>query len=250
MNFTDDELISVKKFEGYKQKAIQSYKMTLTKFLNLREQEMLKFVIGHNEDVCLYFSNVSEYDEYKRAIISPFELEPDFNIEVVHVEYNKKFISLDHRHVLGTIMCLQIERNMLGDILVSKDKDIYFVIAKELANFVIDNIYQINNAEVKLSIVNKPIGDFRPEYKINKYFVNSLRLDLVTSQGFNISRNVCQDLIKEGNLKLNSKVEQNLCKNIELNDVISLKGYGRIKILNIGGLSKRDKICIEIGKLK
>lgn len=250
MNLSSEEEFLAKKFEGYKNKAINSYKMTITKFLNLREQEILTYIIGQNSGVFLKFSNISGFDEYKRAIISPFEVDDDFDIDIIKLDYNKKFSELNHRQILGTIMSLQIERNMIGDILINENKDIYIISSKEMSDFIIQNVFKINNSEVFLSKTDKVIGSFSPNYVIKKYFLASLRIDLVTSEGFGVSRNKVQEMIKAGLLKLNSKEEKNVSRQIELNDVISLKGHGRIKLLSVGGLSKSGKICVEIGKLK
>ncbi len=248
MNLNEEEEFIAKRFEGYKNKALSSMKMTLTKFLNLREQEILSYVIGKNNGIYLYFSNVSGNDEYKRALISPFEIDEDFDIDIINVLYNKKYGEINHRQVLGTIMSLQIERNMIGDILINKEKDIYIVCAKQMSDFVCQNVFQINKTEVKLQIVDKISGDFSSELEIKKHFLASLRIDLVTSEGFGVSRNKVQEMIKAGLLKINSKEEKNVSKQILLNDVISLKGYGRIKLVSIGGLSKSGKIFVEIGK--
>ena len=250
MNLSSEEEFLAKKFEGYKNKAISSYKMTLTKFLSLREQEILTYIVGKNNEIFLKFSNISGYDEYKRAIISPFLVEDDFDIDIIKVSYNKKFGELNHRQILGTIMSLQIERNMIGDILINKDKEIYIISSSEMSKFIIDNVFKVNNSEVILTKTDKVIGDFSPDYIIRKYFLASLRIDLVASEGFGLSRNKVQEMIKAGLLKLNTKEEKNVSKQLEASDMISLKGYGRIKLLNIGGLSKSGKICVEIGKLK
>jgi RNA-binding protein YlmH len=248
MFYSEDEEKLVKKFTSYKEACIRGYKTTLTKFLNLREQKLLEFVIGKSSDVYLYFSNVSGIDEAKRALISPFEIEPEFKIEILKLEYNKKFIQLDHRHLLGNILGLQIERNMIGDILINKDNDIYLVVSLEMADFIKTNLTAIDHTPINFVNVSKVEGDFSPNLKITKHFVSSLRVDLIASEGFNISRSESQELIINSCLKINQRVELNPVKNIKEFDIISLKGKGRIKIVSIGGTSKSGKILIEIGK--
>jgi len=250
MFYSNEEEPLIKKFTSYKEACIRNYKVTLTKFLNLREQELLEFVIGTHSDVYLYFSNVSGEDEYKRAVISPFELEPDFKVTLLKLNYNQKFQKIDHRHLLGNIMGLQIERNMIGDILISNEGNAYIVSSEEMSNFLIDNLTVIDHNPIELVKVDELIGDFSVKYDIKKYFVQSLRVDLICADGFKLSRKESQDLIKEGNLKINQRKELNLVKNVSEGDVISLKGHGRIKIITIGSLSKSGKIMVEIGKIK
>lgn len=250
MFYTKEEEILIKKYNSYKESCLRSYKTILTKFLNLREQELLKFVIGKTEGIYLSFSSITENDEMKRAIISPFEDDNDFEISILKVEYNKKFSTLNHRHILGNIMGLQIERNMIGDILINKVNDIYLIIAKEMEDFIKDNLTSIDNTPIKLTRVDTIEGDFTPDYKIHKAFVSSLRVDLIISEGFNISRSEALKLISAKAVKVNQMIEVKAEKNMELNDLISVKGYGRLKVLNIGNASKSGKIFIELGKLK
>lgn len=250
MFYTKDEEILVKKFNSYKEMCIRGYKTTLTKFLNLREQELLKYVIGNNDSIYLYFSNISGQDESKRALISPFEIEPDFNISILKFEYDKRFIKLEHRHILGTIMSLQIERNMIGDILINKDNDVYLIVSKEMEKFIKNNLESIDHTPINYLNVDNIQGDFEADYKIKKIFAQSLRVDLIIAEAFNLSRAKSQELIRDSALKINQGQELNPIKNIKESDLISLRGYGRVKVLSIGGLSKSGKILVELGLLK
>ena len=250
MFYTNEEEKIVKKFNSYKEMCIRGYKTTLTKFLNLREQELLKYVIGNNDSISLYFSDISYSDEAKRALISPFEIIPDFNISILKLEYDKRFIKLEHRHILGSIMSLQIERNMIGDILINKDNDVYLVVSKEMEDFIKDNLTSINHTPINYINVEEVEGDFTPDYKVKKVFAQSLRVDLIIAESFNLSRAKAQELIRDSALKINQGVELNPIKNIKESDLISLRGYGRVKVLQIGGLSKSGKILVELGLLK
>lgn len=250
MFYQEEEENIVKKFEGFKNNSLKNNRVILTKFLNLREQELLEYIIGKNSGLYLYFSNISGFDEYKRAIISPFELECDFKIKLLKLNYSNKFNDLNHRHILGTIMGLQIERNMIGDILVSHEGNIYIISSEEMADFIKNNLISIDHLVVTLSEETKLEGNFSPRYDVKKHFVNSLRVDLIISEGFNISRNSSLEEIKAGNLKINQRKELNPVKNVSEGDIISLKGYGRMKVISVGGTSKSGKIIVELGKLK
>ena len=249
MFYSQEEESLVKKFEGYKNLALKNMRITLTKFLNEREAELLEFVIGKHSDVFLYFSHISDNDEYRRAVISPFEIEPDFKIKLLKLKYNQKYTKLDHRHLLGNIMGLQIERNMIGDILISKEGNVYIVSSEEMAEFIISNLTVIDHQPIELSYSYELVGDFTPNYDIKKYYVNSLRVDLIISERFNISRSQSLESIKAGNLKINQRKELRPVCNVKEGDMISLKGKGRMKVISIGGTSKSGKIIVELAKL-
>ena len=77
----------------------------------------------------------------------------------------------------------------------------------------------------------------------------SLRLDLIVSQIFNLSRAEAQDIIKNKDCKVNQRIIDNTSYELKEHDVISLKGYGRGSIDRIGGVSKSGKICVNLSKL-
>ena len=246
MNFIDQaEEGFVKKINSQKNDVLNNNKIILTKFLNLREQELYKFVIG--KSLNLYFSNVSQQDESKRALLSSFELTPDFNISILKLDYNKKYLEINHRMILGNIMSLQIERNMIGDILIS-DKSCYIIVSKEIKDVIINEIKSINHTPVSFIEVDSIEGDFSPKLKEKKLFLSSLRIDLVLANAYNISRNEIQEIIDKKDVKINQRVITNHITEVKENDIISLAHHGRIKILNIGSLSRSGKIIVDIGE--
>jgi RNA-binding protein YlmH len=84
---------------------------------------------------------------------------------------------------------------------------------------------------------------------IKKYSVSSLRIDLIISERFNISRVVSQELIKNGNVKINARVILNPVFSIKDNDMISVKTKGKMKVIEIGSTTKSGKIMVTLGKL-
>ena len=249
MSFYDiEEEPFVKRITSIKEELLKTDKVVLLKFLNTREQELVKFVIG--KSLYLYFSSITEYDEHKRCVISSFEIEPDFKISILKINYNKKYLSLNHRVVLGNIMALQIERNMIGDILIDENKDCYITCAKEIKDVILSDLRRINHTEIELSELDDLNIDYLPNLEIKKHFVSSLRLDLILSSGFSISRREALDMIEHKKCKLNQRVMLRGIVDVKENDIISLEHYGRIKVVSIKGLSKSGKIMVEIGEFK
>lgn len=57
-------------------------------------------------------------------------------------------------------------------------------------------------------------------------------------------------LIQQGQTKVNWTLIQNTSFELREGDMISVRGYGRIKILSIDGKTKKDKWRIKAGKQK
>lgn len=237
----------VKKTSSIKEDALRNYKVTLYRFLNVREVELVKYICGN--DVYVYQSMITNDDEYKRIIVSPFEIEPDFKISILKLEYNKKYLKVNHRMILGALMSYGISRDTIGDIFITTDLDVYIVCSKEISKYLIQELRVLSHQSVELVEVDKIIGQIKKDYDILETFVASLRLDLIISSRFNLSRRVAQEIIKNYEVKVNQKPIDNPCHQLKEGDTISVKGYGRMKILGIGGLSKNNNIYVRLAKL-
>jgi RNA-binding protein YlmH len=244
--YNEQELPFVKRIKSIKEDALYNYKFHLTRFLNMREQEIIKEIIG--SDLFLYESSILEYGEYKRMVISPMEIKPDFKITLLNLIYPKKYLKLHHRKVLGAILSLSIERNLIGDIFFTKDDDCYIFASSEIKDFLIDNLRLISHQPVELVETSTIKGEIKIELEYIDGFVKSLRLDSVVALLFKIGRNEAQELIQEGMCKVNQKEIQNTTHHVQEGDIISLKGYGKGKIIEIGGLSKSERIFLKLGK--
>ena len=138
----DEEEMFFKRIYSIKNNAIDNYKITTLKFLDLRKQEIIKYIIG--KDCYLYFDGGYNDSEYKKCIISPFEIDdPDFKITKLKLNYNKKFLSLNHRKVLAVLMDLGIKREVFGDILFNNN-DCFIMASSENKDYIINNLNQDN----------------------------------------------------------------------------------------------------------
>jgi RNA-binding protein YlmH len=229
------------------------YTPKLTDFLDPREQHILKMLIGENGDVNFQFFGGSLNVERKRALIYPDYLitnEDDFQISLFEINYPTKFVSIEHRQVLGTLMSLGLKRGKFGDILI-KDGRIQFFAATEVIEYIKSNVESIGKAGVKL--VETSLGEAisaKELWEENDLTVTSLRLDTVISGIYHISRQKSQTFIQQGLVKVNWTLSENPAFLCEISDMISVRGYGRAKIIGIDGKTKKEKWRIIVGKQK
>ena len=196
------------------------------------------------------------YDMSERLKLGFFpgyeEFEPDFNsfpISAIEIKYNSQFSSrLTHRDFLGSILGLGITREKIGDIILEDSRAVAFA-DNDIADYICVNLDKVKRTKVKCKVLQ----DYKPrvnEIAEKKFTVASLRLDAVLSNAFNISRGKISDLIKGEKAFLNWKNEVSVSKTVAENDIITLRGYGRIKIIEIIGNTKKDRILINVGIYK
>ncbi len=252
-HFREEEAVFVDKVMEWKEAAEHYHKTKLTDFLDPREQQIIKLVIGTHADVSVHFYGAAPEAERKRAFICPSYVEPemqDFSVELLQVDYAAKFHNIEHRQVLGALMSLGLKREKYGDIVLHGDI-VQMVVAKEIADYIIMNLESIGRAKVSVRAVPvETIAVVQEKWQEKTGTVSSLRLDVLIAEMFNLSRQKVQPLVKGGLVKVNWKtIEQSSFECLE-GDVLSVRGYGRSKLLSIDGKSKRDKwkIVFEIRK--
>lgn len=218
------------------------YAPVLTHFLDPRGQHILKVIVGSFEDINVYFEG-GPHTERKRAIICPSYYEPteeDFEISCIEIHYPEKFVTIQHQHVLGTLMSLGIQREMVGDIKVG-DK-IQFALTNQLESFIIMELNKIKGATVNLNSI--PLEDMiqsKEDWKINSTTVSALRLDVVLKEMIRKSRSISKQLIEKKRVKVNHTVVDTPDFQLQPNDLLSIQGFGRAQLLEIGGKTKKDK---------
>ncbi|MGX0140836.1 RNA-binding protein YlmH [Staphylococcus hominis] len=217
----------------------------MTSFLDPREQYILEVIVGSFEDMKVsYFGGQSA--ERKRAIIAPSYFEPtegDFEEVLIQINYPEKFVSIQHQHVLGTLMSLGIEREQVGDILVGET--IQFVLTKQLESYIMMELTKIKGATVKLdSIPFKDMIQSKENWNIHHSTVSALRLDVVLKEMIRKSRSIAKQLIEKKRVKVNHTLIDSPDFQLQNNDLLSIQGFGRARIIDIGGKTKKEKVHI------
>ena len=217
----------------------------MTSFLDPRGQYILEVIVGSFEDMKVsYFGGQSA--ERKRAIIAPSYFEPtedDFEEVLIQINYPEKFVSIQQQHVLGTLMSLGIEREQVGDILVGDT--IQFVLTKQLESYIMMELTKIKGATVKLdSIPFKDMIQSKENWNIHHSTVSALRLDVVLKEMIRKSRSIAKQLIEKKRVKVNHTLIDSPDFQLQNNDLLSIQGFGRARIVDIGGKTKKEKVHI------
>lgn len=252
-HFRPEEREFIDQVLQWKQFVEDAYSPKLTDFLDPREQQIVNMIIGETTDIRCHFFGGAEHSERQRAMIIPeyYRIEnEDYQISLFDIEYPKKFVSIEHPQVLGSLMSLGIKREKFGDILIEGDR-VQVVVAKEIDSYIQMQLSSIGRAKITLKEI-----PFSEAIKIHNVWVeetvtvSSLRLDTVVSAIYNISRQKSQLFIEQGLIKVNFVTVEKPSFECGEFDMISVRGYGRSKIISIEGKTKKDKWRITIGKQK
>lgn len=228
-----------------------SYSYRLLDFLDPRQQEIVTQLANYDGQVSVSLNGGIESAERKRAIISPpyyIPEETDYELAYFELIYPDKFFNIEHRQLLGSLMNLGIVREKFGDLVVN-EKEIQFVVANEIADFVQINLQSVGRAKVKVNPIKKTeMNISEEEWNIHSGTVSSMRIDAVLSEIFNVSRAKAATYIQKGAVKVNWKVVEQAAYECCEHDTLSVRGLGRAKVLSIDGQTRKNKWRIQYGK--
>ena len=244
--------IVMKKIIDKAESVLKHHDTRYTDFLDPYQRE-LAYSILNRLDISYYSEGGLEDAERKSIVIFP-EYMPRESIEnpirAIKIKGNFKFNSVSHRDYLGAILGLGIKREKVGDISINEDSA-YVVLQVEMINFFMFNLKNIGKesvevSEVQLSEIEKPVEEFEDK----SLTLSSLRLDSVISSVLNLSRSKSTILINQGNVKVNWRPIENISHEIKVGDVLSIRKFGRMKIIEGLGKSKKDKEKIKVRMYK
>lgn len=228
---------------GDVKKKLEKGEDVLTKFLDLEEQGEIMGLANPNLYISFYGGATS--NERVRAYLSYVKTDDiDYEIAIIQAQYDAKFANINHRHVLGTIMSLGIERNTFGDIIVT-DTNITIFVSNNIKDYLINNLNMINHIRLNFKEISN-YDILKEEDKEKIINVPSLRLDAVIAKACNKSREEAVEIINNGNVFINYKNCEKITYNVQINDILSIRHYGRIIIKEELGLSKKNRINLKI----
>lgn len=242
----DDIKLSLARFSDLQEQALKKKTPRFSQFLDPAEINLL-----HSHFKTSPFCNLllfGGFDDAERKIAGFFpdfceQTKESFPLSVIEITGAK---DASHRDFLGSILALGIKRNMIGDI-VLKDGVCYIFALNSICDFFLSELKKVGRQNVKMNILSYSDVHFEPK-EFNESFITvaSLRLDGVISAALHISRAKAQELIKKELANLNWQPATNSSKNVAEGDFISVRKYGRFKIGEILGETKKGRIKIII----
>ena len=173
----------------------------------------------------------------------------DYPIALLRIGWNAKFASPGHRDLLGASMGLGLERETMGDIAMAawrgSDCAVLFALP-EVADYIAANLDSAGRASLKVDPVDELPELKPPEGAELRVTVQNFRLDAVLAAACRLSRSEAQKLILAGLVKLNHVPSLHTDARLDEGDLISARGYGRIKVVAFQGESRRGRQIVTV----
>lgn len=179
------------------------------------------------------------YEEAERIIIYK-DLEP--RVSLFKIITKEK---LRHQDIMGSILSLNIKKEVLGDIIVD-DNNYYFYILESMNNYILSYFNKVRN--INISLEELPLNylkDYKRKYKEIIVNVKSNRVDLIVSKLTGLSRRVVKEMISNKDIILNYQVLTNNSYQFKENDIFSIRGYGKYKYVEIINKTKKNNYLVK-----
>ncbi len=220
-------------------------------FLDLRQQVLGEAVAAQYGEIVWLMDGGFEGAERKRLLLGPaWENEAlDHHIQCLHIKSTDKIgSSPGHRDYLGAIMNLGLKREKFGDILV-QEREAFIMADRSMSGYLCQQLERVGHGKVvteTVDINDLPLLEAAPQQI--SCTVSALRLDAVLAAACRLSRAAAAELIEAGQVRLNHQVTEKNASLLEEADLISVRGYGRIRVDAVEGISKKGRLRVRLSK--
>jgi len=243
----EDRLLLARIWDKYEQTQRKNIP-GVTVFLSPREQQLAHHMLNAAGIRSGYvFDGGYEDAERKILVFLPDWMEEPAGDELVFLRaafHGDE--SLTHRDILGSLMGLGVTRERVGDILVSPHSaDI--TASPSLREFFLREWDQAGRVKLTVTEIRRDeLSIPQTQVKVIRDTVSSLRLDAVAATAFSMSRGRAAELIAAGKVSLDHIPCLKGDKTVGEGAIISARGFGKARLAQVGGLSKKGRTGITI----
>jgi len=189
------------------------------------------------------------FEDAERKIIAfSYDEVLEYPISLIKITCKDKFNKLKHKDYLGAVMSLGIKREKFGDLILKND-ECYLVVQVELSDYIRVNLKSVSRCTCAVSVLDTNITEI-PVYDFQTNIVNvsSLRIDCVVSSLCNTSRSKVEELIRQGKVLVDYSEVLRKDKMLKRDCIVTVRGYGKFKIIEEAGWTGSGRIKIVVKK--
>jgi RNA-binding protein YlmH len=171
----------------------------------------------------------------------------NFPVKLLKIKANTKYNSVSHRDFLGAVSSIGLDRSKFGD-LVTKGDTAFLAVCNDVADYILQNVFEIGRCPCK--ITEEDLGEAIPkiDFEDINLIATSLRLDCIVSAICKISRNNALELINASKVYVDYNVKNDKSFNLYFGNTISIRGYGKYKLIKSLGNTNKDRVKLLVKK--
>lgn len=233
-------------------RAKHSGRVSFTRFLEPPMETEVRHAASQAEVKAAFFGGFADAERRIAAFYTDEAPEEwEYPLCCLELAWNSKYARPGHRDLLGAVMGLGLERSATGDIAPSqKDGAAYLFVHSDVESYICANLESAGRASLKVKPLSGEMKIKPPEGEEIRATVSSERLDAVLAAGLKLSRTDAQKLIGSGLVKLNHAEELRGDVHLKEGDLLSVRGYGRMKIALFDGITRKGRRIVRLFRYK
>lgn len=167
-------------------------------------------------------------------------------LEIIRITLPKNQIgTYEHRDYLSAIMKFGIVREKFGDIIVYPE-GADFIVQKENSQYFKDNLIELTRFQKsKIEILDiSNLHENCQEVEEISIIVNSMRIDNFITEICHCSRNKAEEILLQERVMINYEPIFKNSKEVKINDIITIRGFGRFVVKDFSRKTKSGKNVI------
>lgn len=214
-------------------------------FYDETRQRKIEDTIRHYGVPYLFFGGHDGAQRKMLCIYPDYVLAEDLEWPILGVVF-KNIGAIDHRNVLGELMNMGITRESIGDIDVG-DALVQVIINERLHDFFLVNFNKVSGRRIKPEFKDSSeIQAFEKNFKRLSLVVASNRIDGIINKIFGFSRQDSLTYVRQGRVRVNyDEISKNDFR-INPGDIISVRGKGKARVIDMEHRTKKGNIRMEI----
>jgi len=183
--------------------------------------------------------------EREQVCFHPSWAEAEFTAVWVEIRWAAKFAHVEHRDLFGSLMALGMDRSFFGDLIALEDRA-YLLALPEVADRLPMEWDKAGNVPIKVTILEEAPEFEVPKGDMLRDTVASMRLDCILAAGMKTSRSRASEIIKTGAVAVDHMPEERTDRILEAGQLLSVRGFGRIRVRDVGGPTRKDRLPIQL----
>ena len=223
--------------------AEDKYTPGYTYFLNAREQVIAGQILRSFANLPHLLWGGNEACERRMLGIAPEYgqlAEQEFPLSALKIT-SRELDRLSHRDFLGALMGLGIKRERVGDILIT-EQACYLFVCEDISVYIKQNMTKVGSAGVHLQRCQGEQIDYQRRFLSLRATISSARIDTVVAHLTNLARGKAEQLIASGRVQIDHFDVMDKNAPVSEGAAISIKGYGRYQIDQIGPPTKKGRL--------
>ncbi len=179
--------------------------------------------------------------------VAPVQENPNYPICALKITpraKHHKIAEMTHRDILGSVLSLGLERQVIGDIIVGKGCAT-MLIHCDISKFLQESLIKVGSQHIDIEPCEpSSVQKSEEEGKEIAFTVSSPRLDAVVAKVYGLSRERAKELVSAQMVSLNHICKTQPETNIKTGDMLSVRGKGRFRVLKAEDMTKKGKLRI------